>query len=119
MPREFSEWEWDWNEPPRERSAAEVAAIAAREAARESADAWAAATAPVTFARDWWRAIARPVGGSHEANSGPAWDVFAEENRPGPAFNGGGEFVGRVEGATPPDADTVAAMVAEWENCGE
>ena len=127
MPKDFDDWECDYNTPdtrtPEEREAA-VAAEQELQRRFAASREWAAATAPVTVQRDWWRAVARPAVAARDASRG--WEVLAGEytdrhGNPYPDTNSlyWGEYIGWVSGETAPTPEAVAEMVAAWQEACE
>lgn len=128
MPREFSEWEWDKEPDQRtaEESEAAFKAMQAAVAAREEVRAWAQATAPVAYHRDWWRAVVRPVLPAHDAGHEPnpvpvkpQWEGFVgyhadSKGVPYPADWMPGDYLGTFDGQEPPSEEAVAKAVAAW-----
>lgn len=127
LTKDYDDLEWDYNTPdtrtPEER---EAAVAAEREFHRRfvAAEEWASATSTVTYQRDWWRAVARP--GVDDFTADRCWEVLVGEyadrhGNPYPDTNPlyWGEYIGRVQGETAPTPETVAEMVAAWQEACE
>lgn len=131
MPKEFSEWEWDY---PHSGKAEQHEKTVQQESedfhAVERVAAWAINTPPVTYRQDWWRAYARPLRPSHDAampdrgEIRPVWQIYVmadldRRGKPVPDNWMLAECIGIHDGSEPPRLAEVAKRIAEWQACCE